>query len=73
VNSQCARRLTCSKSYGDKALEQSRNRIDELAANRDHGGTQTCRRIATAVEQLANTYTARTAALTNGNLRASHQ
>jgi hypothetical protein len=43
------------KRYGDKALEQSRTRIDELAANSDHDGADTWRRITTAVEQLANT------------------
>jgi len=43
------------KRYGDKALEQSRTRIDELAADGDHDGADTWRRIAIAVEQLANT------------------
>ena len=43
------------KRYGDKTLEQSRTRIDELAADGDHDGADTWRRIATAVEQLANT------------------
>jgi hypothetical protein len=43
------------KRYGDKALEQSRTRIDELAADVDHDGVDTWRRITTAVEQLANT------------------
>jgi len=43
------------KRYGDKALEQSRTRIDELAADGDHDGADTWRRITTAVEQLANT------------------
>ena len=42
------------KRYGDKALEQSRTRIDELAADGDHDGADTWRRITTAVEQLAN-------------------
>jgi len=42
------------KRYGDKALEQSRTRIDELAADADHDGAETWRRITTAVEQLAN-------------------
>ena len=41
------------KRHGDKALEQSRTRIDELAAAGDHDGADTWRRI-TAVEQLAN-------------------
>ena len=41
--------------YGDKALEQSRTRIKELAAHVDHDGGDTWRRITTAVEQLANT------------------
>ena len=43
------------KRYGDKALEQSRIRIDELAADGDQDGADTWRRITTAVEQLANT------------------
>ena len=43
------------KRYGDKALEQSRTRVDELAADGDHDGADTWRRITTAVEQLANT------------------
>jgi hypothetical protein len=43
------------KRYSDRALEQSRTRIDELAADGDHDGADTWRRIATAVEQLANT------------------
>ena len=43
------------KRYGDKALEQSRTRIDELASDDDHDGTDTWRRITTAVEQLAST------------------
>jgi hypothetical protein len=42
------------KRYGEKALEQSRTRIDELAAEGDHDGADTWRRITTAVEQLAN-------------------
>jgi hypothetical protein len=42
------------KRYGDKALEQSRTRIDELTADGDHDGADTWRRITTAVEQLAN-------------------
>jgi len=42
------------KRYGDKALEQSRTRIDELASDGDHDGADTWRRITTAVEQLAN-------------------
>jgi hypothetical protein len=43
------------KRYGDKALEQSRTRVDELATNGDHDGADTWRRITTAVERLANT------------------
>jgi hypothetical protein len=43
------------KRYRDKALEQSRTRIDELAADGDHDGADTWRRITTAVDQLANT------------------
>jgi hypothetical protein len=43
------------KRYGDKALEQSATRSDELAAEGDHDGADTWRRITAAVEQLANT------------------
>ena len=43
------------KRYRDKALEQSRTRTDELAADGDHDGADIWRRITTAVEQLANT------------------
>jgi len=43
------------KRYGDKALEQSDLRVDELTAAGDHDGADTWRRITTAVEQLANT------------------
>ena len=43
------------KRYGDKALEQSTTRADELAADGDHAGADTWRRITSAVEQLANT------------------
>ena len=43
------------KRYGDKALEQSDRRADELAAAGDHDGADTWRRITAAVVQLANT------------------
>lgn len=43
------------RRYEDKALEQSHTRIDELAADGDHDGADTWRRITTAVEQLINT------------------
>jgi len=43
------------KRYGEKALEQSRTRIDELTSDGDHDGADTWRRITTAVEQLAST------------------
>ena len=43
------------KRYGDKALEESRTRVDQLAADGDHDGADTWRRITSAVEQLANT------------------
>ena len=43
------------KRYGDKALEQSVERADALAADGDHAGADTWRRIIAAVEQLANT------------------
>ena len=42
------------KRYGEKALEQSSGRADELAADGDHGGAVIWRRIANAVAQLAN-------------------
>jgi hypothetical protein len=43
------------KRYGDKALEESRTRVDQLAADGDHDGADTWRRITAAVVQLANT------------------
>jgi hypothetical protein len=43
------------KRYGDKALEQTATRAHELAADGDHDGADTWRRITAAVEQLANT------------------
>jgi hypothetical protein len=43
------------KRYGDKALEQSDLRVDELTAAGDHDGADTWRRITAAVVQLANT------------------
>ena len=43
------------KRYGDKALDQSRTRIDELAADGDHDGADIWRRIFAAVVELANT------------------
>ena len=43
------------KRYGDKALEQSRTRIDEFASDGDHDDADTWLRITTAVEQLAST------------------
>ncbi len=42
------------KRYGEKALEESVTRADELAANGDHDGEVTWRRITDAVGQLAN-------------------
>ena len=42
------------KRYGEKALEQSATRADELAADGDHDGTTTWRRITAAVAELAN-------------------
>ena len=42
------------KRYGDKALEESSTRIDELTAAGDHEGADTWRRISAAVVQLAN-------------------
>ena len=43
------------KRYGEKALEQSTTRADELAAEGDHDGATTWRRITAAVTELANT------------------
>ena len=40
------------KRYGEKALEQSATRADELAADGDHDGAATWRRITSAVGQL---------------------
>ena len=42
------------KRYGENALEQSATRADELAAEGDHDGAVTWRRITSAVGQLAN-------------------
>ena len=43
------------KRYGDKALEQSDRRVDELTAAGDYDGADTWRRISGAVVQLTNT------------------
>ena len=42
------------KRYGEKAFEESTTRADELAADGDHDGASTWRRITVAVKQLAN-------------------
>ena len=42
------------KRYGDKALEESASRADELAAQDDYKGEAVWRRITNAVRQLAN-------------------
>ena len=42
------------KRYGDKALEESAARDDELAAQDDYSGEAVWRRITDAVRQLAN-------------------
>ena len=42
------------KRYGDKALEESAARADELAAQDDHNGAAVWRRITNAVDQLQN-------------------
>jgi hypothetical protein len=42
------------KQYGDKALEQSAARADELAAHNDYDGQATWHGITEAVRQLAN-------------------
>jgi hypothetical protein len=47
-------RDTRDRRYGEKALEQSATRADELAADGDHDGATTWRRITAAVAELAN-------------------
>jgi hypothetical protein len=42
------------KRYGEKALEESSTRADELAAGGDHNGAAVWRRITSAAVQLAN-------------------
>ena len=42
------------KRYGEKAFEESSTRADVLAADGDHDGASTWRRITDAVVQLAN-------------------
>jgi hypothetical protein len=42
------------KRYGDKALEESATRADELAAAGDDNGVVVWRRITAAVGELAN-------------------
>jgi hypothetical protein len=42
------------KRYGDKALEESAARAEELVAEDDHTGAAIWRRITDAVTQLAN-------------------
>jgi hypothetical protein len=43
------------KRYGEKALEESTARVDELATAGDDDGVAVWRRISDAVGQLANT------------------
>ena len=43
------------KRYGEKALEESAARADELFAEQDQDGAAVWRRIIDAVRQLANT------------------
>ena len=43
------------KRYGEKALEESAARADELFAEQDHDGAAVWHRIIDAVGQLANT------------------
>jgi hypothetical protein len=49
--------LHCSRDrrYGEKTLEESTARADELFTEQDHGGAAVWRRIIDAVGQLANT------------------
>jgi hypothetical protein len=60
------------KRYGDKALEESATRADELASADDHDGADTWRRITTAVEWLANTTPPGTAALIERTRNGRH-
>ena len=43
------------KRYGEKALDESAGRADELAAQDDYNGPAVWRRITDAIGQLANT------------------
>jgi hypothetical protein len=43
------------KRYGDRALEESASRADELASAGDNNGVAVWRRISDAVGQLVNT------------------
>jgi hypothetical protein len=43
------------KRYGERALEESAARADELFTEQDHDGAAVWRRITTAISQLANT------------------
>jgi hypothetical protein len=43
------------KPYGEKAIEESAARADELVAQDDYNGAASWRRISTAVVELANT------------------
>ena len=56
------------KRYGDKALQESAARADELATAGDGNGAATWRRITAAVLQLANKTPPRADALT-GSVR----
>ena len=47
--------LMLRRRYGDKALEESATRADQLEAEGDPEGAATWRWIARAIEQLANT------------------
>jgi hypothetical protein len=42
------------KRYGEKALDESATRADQLSADGDHDGAATWRRITAAVAELAN-------------------
>jgi hypothetical protein len=42
------------KRYGEKAVEESSARADELASDGDHNGAAVWRRIISAVVELAN-------------------
>jgi hypothetical protein len=53
------------KRYGEKALEESAARVDELAADGDHDGAVTWRRITDVRSDLRRTITGQMARTSN--------